>query len=339
MKKKTPNFNTFSLIVAVIAVVLVVKGIYTAGDVIFGSMKEPSVTVHIQEGDSAADIAHMLKEKHVIKNEHLFLLFSKLKKADLRYHEGDFEIKKGVGYSSIINGLVYISDYKAANIVIPEGATMKEITDIAAGSGLIEREEFEKALRKKYDYDFLEGIERGNYLEGYLFPDTYNISNRMSAEDVVDMMLERFGQVYTEKYKKRAKQIGYTDDEIIILASIIEAEAGSDEDRAKVSGVFHNRLSSKTYPYLESCATVQYILGERKKVLSVSDTKIDSPYNTYLYKGLPVGPICSPGKASIEAALYPEEGGYYFFVSDSSGKIYYSKTFEQHEKKRKELQQ
>lgn len=127
-------------------------------------------------------------------------------------------------------------------------------------------------------------------------------------------------------------------DEIVTLASIIEAEAGSDADRPLVSSVFHNRLSSTTYPYLESCATVQYILGERKPILSNSDIQIDSPYNTYINEGLPIGPICSPGKASIEAALYPADTDYYFFQSDADGKIYYSETYDEHEQIMNEIQ-
>ena len=135
------------------------------------------------------------------------------------------------------------------------------------------------------------------------------------------------------------KKQKYSVDDIVTLASVIEAEAGSDADRPLVSSVFHNRLDSSTYPYLESCATVQYILGERKPILSNSDIQIKSPYNTYINKGLPVGPICSPGKASLEAALRPADTDYYFFQSDASGKLYYSKTLAEHERKKNEIQQ
>ena len=122
-----------------------------------------------------------------------------------------------------------------------------------------------------------------------------------------------------------------TIDEVITLASIIEREAAGDEDRGKVSSVFHNRLDSKELPYLQSCATVQYILQERKSVLSIADTKIDSPYNTYLYKGLPPGPIAAPGLASIKAALYPEDTDYYYFVVNADGKHLFAKTLKEHE--------
>ena len=142
-------------------------------------------------------------------------------------------------------------------------------------------------------------------------------------------MLAQFDKVY-EKYKGRAKEMNMTMDEAVTLASIIEREALGDEDRKLVSSVFHNRMDSSNYPYLQSCATVQYVLKERKPVLSVEDTKIDSPYNTYINKGLPIGPIASPGEKSIEAALYPEETDYLFFVLGSDNKHHFSKTYEEH---------
>ena len=119
---------------------------------------------------------------------------------------------------------------------------------------------------------------------------------------------------FWQKYKEDIKNSDMTMDEVITLASIIEREAQGDHDRKLVSSVFHNRIKSPDYPYLQSCATVQYVLKERKPVLSIADTQIDSPYNTYINKGLPIGPIASPGEESIEAALHPEESNYLFFV-------------------------
>ena len=144
-------------------------------------------------------------------------------------------------------------------------------------------------------------------------------------------MLARFDEVYHQAYRERAKALSMTDHELITLASIIEREAMGDADRELVAGVFHNRLKSTTYPYLESCATVQYILKERKPVLTVADTKIDSPYNTYRNPGLPSGPIASPGEAAIRAALYPAETDYLFFVLDSTGTHRFASTYAEHQ--------
>lgn len=326
------------MILAVVAVVLIVQAIFMAGDVLFGSLDQESVTITIGENPDSHSVAQTLKENNVIKYPWLFELMSNIKGADSKYYSDEFEIHKGSGYNLLINGLTYADRYRTTDITIPEGSTLKEITNIVAETGYITAEDFTAALGESYDYDFLQDIDRENPLEGYLFPDTYNISNQMSGSDIVKLMLDRFEQIFTDDYRAAAQEAGYSMDEIVTLASIIEAEAGSDADRPLVSSVFHNRLSSTTYPYLESCATVQYILGERKPILSNSDIQIDSPYNTYINEGLPIGPICSPGKASIEAALYPADTDYYFFQSDADGKIYYSETYDEHEQIMNEIQ-
>ena len=326
------------MILAVVAIVLVVQAIFMAGDVLFGSLDKESVTITIGENPNSHSVAQTLKENHIIKYPWLFELMSNIKGADGKYYSDEFEVRKGSGYNLLINGLTYADRYRTTDITIPEGSTLKEITNIVAETGYITAEDFTAALNESYDYDFLQDIDRENPLEGYLFPDTYNISNQMSGSDIVKLMLDRFEQIFTDEYRAAAKEAGYDMDEIVTLASIIEAEAGSDADRPLVSSVFHNRLDSSTYPYLESCATVQYILGERKPILSNSDIQIDSPYNTYINKGLPIGPICSPGKASIEAALYPADTDYYFFQSDADGKIYYSETYSEHEQIMNEIQ-
>lgn len=339
MDKNSKNkSNIIPMLIAVVSIALLVWGISLIADMLFGSLQADSIKITVTENPTSESVAHILKENGVIKNELLFTLLSKMKGADEKYYADEFEIKKGVGYNDLINGLTYAGRYRTADITIPEGATLKEISAIVAKTGYISEDDFALALNEEYDYAFLKGIERENKLEGYLFPDTYNISNSMSASDIIKLMLNRFGEIYTDEYAAQAQKLGYSTDEIVTLASVIEAEAGSDKDRPLVSSVFHNRLNSRTYPYLESCATVQYILGERKSILSASDTKINSPYNTYINKGLPVGPICSPGKASISAALWPADTEYYFFQSDSDGKIYYSETLNEHEKKRVQIQ-
>ena len=337
-KKKKEKSNMLYMLLAVLAIVLIAQAFSVMGDVLFGSLKTESVKINTGENPDSSSVAQLLKENDVIKHPVVFKLLSDLKGADDRYYTGDFIIKKGSGYAAIINGLTYRSGYETTDITIREGSTLKEIASVVAATGYVSEEEFLSALDKSYDYDFLNAIKRDNALEGYLFPDTYNISNQMSAEQIIKLMLNRFDEVFTDEYALAAEKLGYSMDEIVTLASVIEAEAASEEDRYLVSSVFHNRLKSKTYPYLESCATVQYILGERKPILSGSDTKIKSPYNTYINKGLPIGPICSPGKASIEAALYPDDTDYYFFQSDENGKIYYAKTLSEHEKIRVQIQ-
>jgi UPF0755 protein len=141
-------------------------------------------------------------------------------------------------------------------------------------------------------------------------------------------MLKEFDEQVTDEMRARAKEMNMSLDDIITLASIIERETDSDAERAKVAGVFYNRIDEDMK--LQSCATVQYILGERKPVLSVADTQIQSPYNTYLNAGLPLGPIANPGIDCINAALYPEDTAYLYFVAGEDGKHIFSRTYEEH---------
>lgn len=335
--KRKQKSNLIPMILAVVAIALVVQAIFMIGDVLFGSLDTASVNITISENADSRSVAQTLKDNHIIKYPWLYELLSNMKGANSKYYADEFEVRKGSGYIALINGLTYADRYRTTDITIPEGSTLKEIAEIVAKTGYLSAEEFTAALSENYDYDFLKGITRENPLEGYLFPDTYNISNQMSGREIVKLMLNRFDQIITDVYGDKKQK--YSIDEIVTLASVIEAEAGTDADRPLVSSVFHNRLDSSTYPYLESCATVQYILGERKPILSNSDIQIKSPYNTYINKGLPVGPICSPGKASLEAALRPADTDYYFFQSDASGKLYYSKTLAEHNRKKNEIQQ
>jgi len=166
---------------------------------------------------------------------------------------------------------------------------------------------------RSFDYAFMNGLPSGSdRLEGFLFPETYEIYVSATAHDIVDKMLSQFDKVFTEDCYKRAEELGMSVRDIITIASIIEREARIDEDRSLVASVIYNRLDINMS--LQMCSTVQYILGDPKAVLSTADTQIDHPYNTYQNPGLPPGPICSPGEASIMAALYPADTDYIYFV-------------------------
>jgi len=298
-----------------------------------GSYSGELKQVTILEGSSTADIAAALKEQGIIKNPFWFRVFSKLGGHDGSFQQGTYMLQEKAGYQELYETLKKAPVTDAVKVTIPEGFELRQIADRLEEAGLINRERFYKAVENgDFDYDFLKNLpKRENRLEGYLFPDTYLFQPGESEEAILNKMLSRFNEVYTQTYRDRAKELGMTDDELITLASIIEREAQGDSDRKLVAGVFHNRLQSTSYPMLESCATVQYILKERKAVLSVADTKIDSPYNTYQNPGLPVGPIASPGKEAIEAALYPEKTDYLFFVLDSQGVHRFAKTFAEHQ--------
>ena len=187
-----------------------------------------------------------------------------------------------------------------------------------------------------FDYSFLSGIDRKDFrLEGYLFPATYEIVLGESEHSIINRMLDAFQLNILPLYEE--SKTDKSLDEVIIMAPIIEREAANDQERGKVSSVFYNRLEIGMT--LSSCATVQYIIGERKDILSNRDIEIKSPYNTYKNHGLPYGPIASPGINSVKASLYPEETDYLYFAATKDGSYnVFSKTGEEHLNTVKELQ-
>ena len=334
--EKSPRWMVWVIILA-ICVVAAHFTITTARDFCEGSLSIESKIITVAADASTADIASVLEQNGVVRNGFAFRITSRIMGYDGKYIQGEFDIKRGSGYREIMEQLTTTEGIQR-RITIPEGYTIEQIADAIDQGTHITAEQFLDAVNIDYDFDFLPTLRRTDMLEGYLFPDTYNFSEKYTAGEMVTVMLRRFDDIFTDEFIERAEELDMSIDEVVILASIIEGEAGRDADRAKVSGVFHNRLNSKTYPYLESCATVQYILKERKPVLSTADTQIDSPYNTYINKGLPIGPICNPGEASIRAALYPEESDYMFFQSDADGKLYFAETLAEHESIRQEIQ-
>lgn len=340
-KRKKPSaifkkFIIFAVIAAVLGIVFVTLSMID--DYNKGSLKAATQLVSINENATTKMVANELEQRGVIKSAMLFRWFSRIKGYDGKYIVGNFEIVKGSGYEAIMKQLTQTVGKQSRRVTIPEGFTSARTASSIEAAGLADAESFLAATKTNYYYSFLPKTSRDDNLEGYLFPDTYTFTNQDPPEEMVKTMLRRFDSVFDDKYKARATELGMSIDQVVILASVIEAEAGSDDDRTKISGVFHNRLESKTYPYLESCATVQYILKERKTILSAEDTQIKSPYNTYINKGLPIGPICNPGKASIEAALWPEQTDYMYFQSDANGKTYYAKTLQEHEAIRRQIQ-
>ncbi len=329
MTNKQKKIGIIALIV--LCAVIFICGFSVLADYCGGKGEPCEVT--IAAGSGTVQIADMLEDSGVIKKPFWFRVFSKLGGYDGKYHPGTFSVQKNAGYPALFDILTQTPKSQIVTLTIPEGYELRQIADRLEEAGLIDRTRFFDVVENgSFEYAFLQNIpKRENRLEGYLFPDTYQFMLGETEEAIVGKMLARFYEIYTEDYQKRAKELGMTDDEVVTLASVIEREAQGDADRALVSGVFHNRLKSQQYPYLESCATVQYILKERKPVLSVADTKINSPYNTYENPGLPLGPIASPGKEAIEAALYPEKTDYLFFVLDSTGKHRFAKTFAEHQ--------
>ena len=318
--------------------------IEVANDVFAFVKSDEAVTVVIEEEMTAADVAQLLHENGVIKYPTVYELYVRLKDESTNYLVGEYEVSPSMNYGDINDMFTYIAYTKEqVSITIPEGYTVDQIIDLLVENGVGTREGFVAAINEyEYDYRFMEGLddldpERTYRLEGYLFPDTYFFFKDMSEVDAINKFLVNFERKVSEEYYERADVLGMSMDDLIILASMIQAEGISMTDFENISSVFHNRLANpRTYPKLQSDATLQYILDKRKTALTASDLQIDSKYNSYKYNGLPPGSICNPGLDAIVCALYPAETKYYYFLADGRGNTYFSETLEEHEALKKE---
>ena len=258
---------------------------------------------------------------------------------------GTYVLSRNMTIPEIVNILGEGNEARrATRFTIPEGYTAQAVAQALFEAGILEEQEEFLALCKDgtlLSAGYLDGIQNASdrryALEGYLFPDTYEVYEDATPADILKKMLNRFAVVFTEEDAERARALNLTTDQVIALASMIEKEAAADEDFARVSAVFHNRLR-QGMP-LESCATLSYALGVKKYTFTDTELSTVSPYNTYRNKGLPVGPICNPGRAAIQAALYPSEEylseGYLYFCNmnpKQTNRLVFSKTYEEHHK-------
>ncbi len=323
-------------ILCIFAVALIIVLVFIFGEISGVFKRRDTVVVEVQSGNSISEIADKLKEKDIIGSKSLFKIFYRL--FGDTYYMGVHEFSSK-SYGAIVRELESFTKARSVTVTITEGMEQREIAALLEKKGLVTVNEFnEVANINNFDYWFFKDIKkRDMQLEGYLFPDTYEFSCEEGAKSIITKMLDNFENKFNPDMKKRAEQLGFTVDQLITMASIIEREAAAKSELALVAGVFYNRLNDKNESagFLQSCATVQYILKERKNVLSIADTKIKSDYNTYLNKGLPIGPIASPGLSCINAALYPEKTEYIYFAADGNGKHYFAKTFNEHQKNMK----
>ncbi len=321
------------LLLTAVFVIALVMSINIYNDAVKLNIKE-NTSFELSGGETAEEVAKILKDKGIIKYEKAFLAIARLKTLETGYYKGRFTAVPGMKYTGVLRML--LMPPPETMVTFSEGLTKEEIYKKLSETGYVSVSDLEAAERSVLYYDFLEDIKRDNPLEGYLFCDTYEFAVYQTPKQMLEVFLNQFDKIFTDEYKRRSEKIGMSTDEIVILASVIESETAGAENMKKVSDVFHKRLERGEK--LQSCATVQYLLNEKKFVLSSKDLKIDSPYNTYMYEGLPKGPICSPSSQAIEAALYPADTDYYYFQSDIEGNMYFSKTFEEHEKIRKKVQ-
>jgi len=286
---------------------------------------EEVINFDVPVGSSSRTIAKRLIEQKLIRSEHVFRLAVRYRGTGKRLQAGTYVLQRNMALWDLLDefekGQVTLVSW-----TVPEGLTTAAIAELWETSGFGTAAAFRKASESQHLLDRYGLTDKT--VEGYLFPNTYKFAKGTTTETVVEMMLDEFKQQWTEKFEEEAQNLGRTRHEIVTLASVIEKEAQSDSERPRISSVFHNRLTRKWK--LQADPTVLYALGNPKSPLTKADLQVESPYNTYKYKGLPPGPIANPGIDSIVAALRPEKTAYLYFVAIGEGKHHFSKTLSEH---------
>lgn len=287
-----------------------------------------SIVVQVEAGMSSKEIAAELLARGVIKSKYKFWLLVKFEGVEDKFRTGRYVFRPNMDEREIIQKLTQGS-VATVKFVIPEGFTVRDIAKRLDAEGIVDEKVFLEKAKKYAPYSYIEKRSQAKfYAEGFLFPDTYEVSTGANEEEILKLMSENLDERLTDKLRAQAKQKGLPIYDLITLASLVEKEARYDEDRAIIAQVFLKRL--KVGMPLQSDATLQYLMDAPKEDVSIEDTKIDSPYNSYQHDGLPPTPIANPGMASIVAVLAPADTDYLYFVADRDGHNHYSKTYQEH---------
>ena len=336
-RKKRGFSASFALLYVVfvigISALLACVGWIAANDVLALNKPEKTVTVTISQEDSFGDVVDMLKENDLIEYKALFNLFAAFTGGKDDVVPGTFTLNTDMDYRALLNGMSANSATKATiSVTIPEGYTIDQIFALLAERGVASVEDLQDmAANHDYAFSFLQDLELGDYhrLEGYLFPDTYEFTTPENPLYVINKMLVRFDDRVTDEMRQEIWDSGRTIHDVVVVASMIEKETDGS-DRATIASVIYNRLnnpnaSAGTNGYLQIDATLAYINGGN--VPTDADRSIDSPYNTYLYPGLPPGPIADPGMESIQAAMNPADTSYYYYALGDDNTHHFFRTY------------
>ena len=327
-----------------------------AADMLAFGRPNQTVTITITSSDDLDDIAQKLHDTGLIEYPGIFKFYGNLSNAEKKIKPGTYELNTIYDYMALVKNMSGYADRVSTNVVIPEGYTCKQIFNLLERSGVCTVESMEEAVMNAdlSEYWFLEGIDQSDphCLEGYLFPDTYTFYLDHDPSSVLKKLLNNFEKRFSDAMVEKLDALNetladmmrshglsesyiadnlFTIREVVIVASMIEKETSGDEESYYIASVIYNRLTNPgEYPYLNIDATLVYITGSSS--LTQEDLQIDSPYNTYLYKGLIPGPISNPGLASLNAALSPENTEYYYYALDpSAGEHKFFKTYKAHQ--------
>jgi UPF0755 protein len=290
-------------------------------------------TVEIMEGEGVKEIGQKLEDAQLVKSKYYFDYYIWKTGSRGKIKAGKYELKGTMTIPEIVQvlslGEIVSNEVK---VTFPEGTSAKGMAEILTQKGF-DGDAFLKTVNSTQadalNYDFIKNKPEKSSLEGFLFPDTYIFFKDAKPEQIADRMLENFDEKMTPKMREDIQSQGKNIFDVVTMASILEKEVRTADDMKIASGIFWDRISVGMP--LQSCATVAYVLGQEKKQYSITDTQTPSPYNTYINKGLPLGPIDNPGMNSIFAAIYPTKTDYNYFLSDpATGKTIFSKTLEEH---------
>lgn len=295
------------------------------------------VIFEVVEGESIALIANNLKKENLITGKVYFFFYLKTKGISGKIIPGKYRLDGQMAIPEIATRLTTKEEIVKRDIVLtfPEGWTLEKVVQRIQKSDLQNTADFPvlaknpNFFKEKYGYEFLNDLPPKATLEGFLFPDTYFFAPEATSEEIIKKMLDNFDKKLSSEFKNGIALKKKTLYKIITLASILEMEVKSQGDREVVSGIFWNRLG--VGQPLQSCATLAYVLGVNKKQYTYADTQMASPYNTYLNKDLPPGPIGNPGISTLRAAIFPKDSNFSYFLSDpETGQTIFSRTFEEH---------
>lgn len=297
------------------------------------------IEVTIEKGSTSRDVSAVLKKKGIIRYEAAFLLklyFSDYK-GKLRY--GTFDLNDGMSLSKVIKELATQDGQKENKFTIPEGYTIEMTANKLEKEGIMSAQEFLTAVTKAADTSKYKNILPDKtkvfyQLQGYIYPDTYYLTKDITGDQLVAKILDEFDKKFDQTRQEKAKQLGMTVEEVLIRASLLQKETELPEEYPIIAGVIQNRLDKKMKLQFDSTAVYAITKGQYGIArVMYKDLKVDSPYNTYKYKGLPVGPICSPSLKAIDGVLNPQKNDYLYFQMDTvknDGSNIFSKTYEEH---------
>ena len=332
--------GTMVYVIAVVGASLVISlaAIFTANDV-FAFVKDNAMQqFYVSENTKLANLAKDLDKQGIINYGTVFKAYLAVKgdSAD-DVLAGEYQLNPSMDYGQLIDKLTNSSSSDTLQITIPEGYSVAQVRQLLLDNHVCTADALDKVLNQyPFKHDFLQDekpVEEG-WLEGYLFPDTYEIyKGNGSVVDTVNKMLNNFASRYGSEITDGANELGRSMHDIVTVASLVEREAQRDDERARIAGVIYNRLNnSSEFPYLQVDASVLYGLGRTSGKLTDEDLKSDSPYNLYTAEGLPPGPICNPGYASLYAASHPESHDYYYYVAMPDGSHLFASSYEEHQR-------